>query len=99
MKRWQEFEKAIKDYLNAKRMRFIRIFYRCPKCGFVFNRQAKGWPDFFIYYPKIFAIEAKTGSSQLSKEQREIKEMLEIMQIEYIKLQDTVDELIKYFGD
>ena len=96
MKRSQELEHAVEDYLVVKGYSYLRISnYRCFKCGQVQNAKAKGWPDFFCYSPTLCAIEVKTGKGVLSLEQKEIKAKLELAGIPYIVVRDTVDELLE----
>ena len=97
MKRWQELEQAVEDLLDISNFKYHRVKnYRCFKCGQVQNRKAKGWPDFFVYSPIIFAVECKTGSGRLSKKQAEIKKDMEATGIHYIVLKDTIDDLLVY---
>lgn len=93
-------ESAVENYLRYKNVMYIRIEnYRCFRCGQVQNAKAKGFPDFFCYAPRIFAIECKTGAGKLTKEQKIVREAMESSGIDYIVLRDNVDELMKYLGD
>lgn len=97
MKRWQEFEKAVENLLLYYKCEFIKITnYRCFRCGQVQNSKAANVPDFFIYYPKVFAVECKTGKGALTEGQKKTKEKMEKAGIPYILLRDTTDELIEY---
>ena len=97
MKRWQELEQAVENLLIVNNFKYMRIKnYRCFKCGQVQNRKPKGWPDFFVYSPIVFAVECKTGKGKLSKEQAEMKKDFETVGIAYILLKDTVDDLLIY---
>ena len=96
MTRSKEFEKAVEDLLNLYKIPFVRVSnYRCFKCGQVQNAKASGFPDFFCLNP-LFAIECKTGTGRLTKEQKFVKVCLEKNGIKYILLRDTVDELLEY---
>ena len=97
MSRWKELEKAVKDFLDIKGIKFIRVeIYRCPKCHMVFNTQAADMPDFLCLYPML-AIECKTGTGRLSAGQKETLSLLERSGADVIVLKDTIDELIEYF--
>jgi len=97
MKRWKELEHAVANLLMVRGYLYHRVDnYRCYKCGAVQNRKATGWPDFFVYFPKLFAVECKTGAGKLTRGQRETKKHLELSGVEYIVCQDTVDKLINY---
>ena len=92
-------ESAVENYLRLKNVMYIRIEnYRCFRCGQVQNAKAKGFPDFFCYYPKIVAIECKTGKySKLSPNQKIVRDAMVKSGIDYIVVRDNIDELIKYF--
>ena len=97
MNRAKELENAVKGLLDMKNIRYLRIEnYRCWKCGAIGNSGAKGWPDFFCYSPFLLAIECKTGKAVLSKEQKEIKELLEKSHIPYLiirNIQQLIDNI------
>ena len=93
--RGKQLETAVERYLTALKIPFMRVDqYRCFKCGQVQNASAKGWPDFYLYGHNI-AIECKTGKGQLTKEQKEIKQVMERAGTEYHVVKNTVDQLIK----
>ena len=95
MERWQELEKAVEDLLKAKGLRYMHLTnYACFKCGQVQNSKAKGHPDFEIYYPHFY-VECKTGTGKLSKDQKEIKYLIE-KNAHYIIARDNIDELVKF---
>jgi len=97
MSRWQQLEKAVKDFLDVKGIKYIRVdSYRCFHCGQVQNAQAAGMPDFLCLYPLV-AIECKTGTGRLSGGQKETLSLLERSGVDVIVLHDTIDELIEYF--
>ena len=91
-------ESAVENYLRLKNVMYIRIEnYRCFRCGQVQNAKAKGFPDFFCYAPRIFAIECKTGTGKLSPDQKKVRDAMIKSGIKYITLKDNIDELIKYY--
>ena len=95
MKRSKELENAIADLLDLKGLKYMRVTnYRCFKCGQIQNAKAKGFPDFFCYHPAL-AIEAKTGTGHLTKEQKKIKELLQESNIPYLVIRD-IQDLITY---
>ena len=97
MKRSKQLEKAVKDFLDVKGIKYHRVeIYRCPKCHMVFNTQAADMPDFLCLYPLV-AIECKTGTGRLSEGQKETLSLLERSGVDVIVLRDTIDELIEYF--
>jgi len=97
MKRSKQLEKAVKDFLDVKGIKYHRVeIYRCPKCHMVFNTQAADMPDFLCLYPLV-AIECKTGTGRLSEGQKETLSLLERSGVDVIVLHDTIDELIEYF--
>ena len=96
--RAKQFEQAVSNLLKLYKINFIRVDYRCPKCGFVFNKQNKGLPDFFCYLDG-FAIECKTAGGKLTKGQKDIREKMENKGIKYIELHDTIDELLDYLDN
>jgi len=92
--RSKQLEDAVGNLLDAKNLRYMRVDnYRCFNCGQVQNTKAKGHPDFEVYYPHFY-VECKTGTGKLSKDQREIKKLLE-KTTHYIVVKDNIDELIK----
>lgn len=94
--RAKELETAVKNLLMSFGYEFHRVDnYRCFKCGQVQNSGAKGFPDFFCFFPRILAIEVKTGAGRLKPDQIHTKELMERTGIEYIVVKDTVDELLK----
>jgi len=96
MSRAKELEFATEQLLRIKGFKFIRVDnYRCFRCGQVQNSRATGWPDFFCYYPRLLAVECKTGRGVLSIEQKEIKHCLELAGVEYIVVRDNIDNLMK----
>ena len=98
--RGRGLEQAVASYLKWRKIMYVRIEnYRCFRCGQVQNSKAKGFPDFFCYAPRIFAIECKTGAGKLTKEQKIVRKAMEFSGIDYIVLRDNVDELMKYLGD
>ena len=98
--RWKEFELAVEKLLKLNNCSYHRVSnYRCFNCGQVQNHSAAGFPDFFIYYPKVFAVEVKTGSAKLTPKQKEIKEKMQKSGIHYIELHDNVDELLEYLDE
>lgn len=93
----KRLENAVKELLDLHNCEYQRVDnYVCYKCHTVQNSNAKGWPDFFIWKPFILAVECKTGSGRLSKEQKMIKKWLEKGGIDYLVLRDTTDKLIEY---
>lgn len=79
---------------------FVRIEnYRCFRCGQVQNSKANGFPDFFCYFPRIVAVECKTGTGRLSPAQKAVRDAMQKTGIDYILVRDNIDELLKYFGD
>ena len=96
--RAKQFEEAVSNLLKLYKIDFIRIDYRCTNCGFVFNKQNKGLPDFFCYLDG-FAIECKTAGGKLTKGQKDIREKMENKGIKYIELHDTIDELLDYLDN
>ena len=100
MNRATELEYAVENLLSIMNMSYQRVSnYRCFKCGQVQNSKSKGWPDFFVYHPRLLAIECKTGTGKLTKEQKEIAEKLSEMGIKYLIVRDTVDTLIIHFKE
>jgi len=96
-RRARELEEAVRRMLTILKFEFMRVDnYRCFRCGQVQNSQATGFPDFFIYYPWVFAVECKTGSGRLTKKQKEISEKLKMQGIDYITVRDNVDALFTY---
>lgn len=96
-KRSSELERAVSNLLRLKGYSFMRVSnYRCFRCHQVMNAPAKGFPDYFIYCPGLFAVECKTGKGRLTKEQKEVKRKLEKVGIDYIVVRDNIDELLKY---
>ena len=96
MKRSQELENAVEDYLKLKGCSYLRIDnYRCFKCGQVQNSKAKGWPDFFVFYPRLYALECKTGKGRLNPTQKGVRIKMEKVGIPFLLVRDTVDELLK----
>jgi len=94
--RSKELEDAVVKLLDAKGLRYMRVDnYRCFKCGQVQNSKAKGHPDFEVYSPHFY-IECKTGTGKLTKDQREIKKLIEDVGIKYITVKDNVDEVLSY---
>ena len=91
----KQLEDAVGNLLDAKNLRYMRVDnYRCFKCGQVQNSKAKGHPDFEVYYPHFY-IECKTGTGKLTKDQKEIKYLIE-KNAHYIIARDNIDELIKF---
>lgn len=96
MTRARELEAAVANYLKLKRCDYLRIDnYRCFKCGQVQNAKAKGWPDFFVYSPKIYALECKTGKGKLNPTQKGVRIKMEKAGIPFLIVRDNIDELIK----
>ena len=95
--RSKQLEDAVGDLLDAKGLKYMRIDnYRCFKCGQVQNSKATGHPDFEVYYPHFY-IECKTGGSFLTKEQIEIKWLIE-KSAYYIVARDNIDEVDKFLN-
>jgi len=100
MRRWQEFEQAVENLLLYYNCQFHKVTnYRCFKCGQVQNSKAKNFPDFFVYYPKVFAVECKTGKGKLTAGQLSVKDYMERSGIKYILLRDTTDDLINFLTE
>ena len=98
--RWQAFEEAVENLLLYYKCSFHKVTnYRCFVCGQVQNAKAKNFPDFFIYHPRVFAVECKTGKGELSKGQEKVKEQMEEAGIKYILLRDTTDDLINFLTE
>jgi len=97
MRRDKELEDAVEHLLILKKYKYIRVSnYRCFRCGQVQNSKAKGLPDFYIYSPIHFAVECKTGTGKLTKEQKDVRNDILISGDDYLVVRDTVDELISY---
>ena len=95
-----QFETAVANLLNCLNLSWMRVSnYRCFRCGQVQNTKAKGWPDFFIYYPMCLAIECKTAGGKISKEQREVIDKLHHSGIRTIIIRDNIDPLVDYFKE
>ncbi len=108
VRRSKELEMAVEKYLKIKKIPYLRVEnYICYKCHAVQNSKAKGMPDFILFdliNPDrgfhLLAVECKTGKySKLTKEQKYYKELFERCGTHYIVLRDTIDEILKYFGD
>jgi len=98
--RGRGLEQAVEKYLRLRKIMFVRIEnYRCFRCGQVQNSKANGFPDFFCYYPRIVAIECKTGAGRLSEIQKTVRDAMIKAGIDYILVRDNIDELLKYFGE
>jgi hypothetical protein len=99
--RGRGLEQAVEKYLQWRKIMYIRIEnYRCFRCGQIQNSKARGFPDFFCYYPRIVAIECKTGKySKLSPNQKIVRDAMVKSGIDYIVVRDNISELIKYFED
>jgi len=96
--RGRGLEQAVAKYLQWRKIMYVRIEnYRCFRCGQVQNSKAKGFPDFFCYYPRVVAIECKTGKYKLSPDQKKVRDAMIKSGIKYITLKDNIDELIKYY--
>ena len=97
--RGRGLEQAVASYLKWRKIMYVRIDnYICYKCHTVQNSEARGFPDFFCYYPRIVAIECKTGKySKLSPNQKIVRDAMVKSGIDYIVVRDNIDELIKYF--
>ena len=96
--RGRGLEQAVASYLKWRKIMYVRIDnYRCYKCHTIQNSRARGFPDFFCYYPKIVAIECKTGTGRLSSDQKKVRDAMIKSGIDYIVVRDNIDELIKYF--
>ena len=96
MNRAKELERAVERTLHAFSLKFLRIEnYRCFRCGQVQNSKAKGFPDFYVYYPFQLAIEVKTGKGKLTKEQKQVKVHMELAGVKYLVVRDTIDDLLK----
>lgn len=94
MNRAKQFESAIRKLLKVKAIPYWRIdTYFCPKCKTVLNPDMAGFPDFFLLDPFV-AVEAKTGTGRLNKNQKKCKKILEEQGVEYITVRDNVDDLI-----
>ena len=95
--RAKQLEEAVRRTLTLLNMNFMRVDnYRCFRCGQVQNSKATGFPDFFVYSPWIFAVECKTGSGRMTKEQAEIAVKLTRQGIDYIVVRDSIDALLSY---
>jgi hypothetical protein len=93
----KRLESAVKELLELHNCEYHRVDnYRCFKCGQVQNSNAKGFPDFFVYYPFLLAIECKTGKGRLSKAQKKVKRLMEDSGIPFLVVRDTTDKLIEY---
>ena len=93
-------EQAVEKYLRIRRFMFVRIEnYRCFRCGQVQNSKANGFPDFFCYFPRVVAIECKTGAGRLSPIQKVVRDAMQKAGIDYVLIRDNIDELLKYFGE
>ena len=100
MNRAIDLEYAVEDLLFHLNLSYQRVSnYRCFKCGQVQNSKSKGWPDFFVYHPRLLAIECKTGAGKLTKEQKVIAVKLSEMGVKYLIVHDTVDTLIIHFKE
>ena len=100
LNRGRGLEQAVEKYLRLRKIMFIRVEnYRCFRCGQVQNSKAKGFPDFFCYYPRVVAIECKTGTGKLSPDQKKVRDAMIKSGIKYIVVRDNIDELIKYFEE
>ena len=100
MSRASGLEYAVGNLLSHLNMSYQRVDnYRCFKCGQVQNSKSTGWPDFFVYYPQLLAIECKTGAGRLTKEQKNIAGKLSKMGVKYLVVRDTVDTLIVHFKE
>ncbi len=98
--RGRGLEQAVAKYLQWRKIMYVRIEnYRCFRCGQVQNSKAKGFPDFFCYYPRVVAIECKTSSGRLSTDQKKVRDAMIKSGIKYIVVRDNIDELIKYFEE
>ena len=98
--RGRGLEQAVVSYLKLRKIMYVRIKnYRCFRCGQVQNSEARGFPDFFCYYPRIVAIECKTGTGRLSSDQKKVRDAMIKSGIDYIIVRDNIDELIKYFEE
>ena len=99
MSRSKQLEKAIADYLELMGYDFKRVDnYICPKCRMIFNKRAKGFPDFMAYNDKrLLFVEAKTGTGRLTKEQKLFKIAMEAQGIPYIVCRDSIDNLMYFF--
>ena len=96
MKRWQQLEKAVADYLTLKKCSFFRVdHYRCFRCGQILNSRAKGFPDFLVYSPKIVAIEVKTGKGRLSLAQKDTGLKMSLSGVEFVVVRDNIDNLMR----
>ena len=96
MKRSKELENSVKSLLDSLNISYMRVDnYRCFRCGQVQNHKAKGWPDFYCYYPFLLAIECKTGTGKLSKKQKDIRNKLIKSGTPYIVAKDNIDKLLK----
>lgn len=97
MKRWQELEKAVEDLLKAKGLRYMHLTnYICYKCHAVQNAKATGHPDFEIYYPHFY-VECKTGTGELTDEQKEVRGLIE-KSAYYIVARDNIDEVDRFLN-
>jgi len=100
LNRGRGLEQAVAKYLQWRKIMYVRIEnYRCFRCGQVQNSKAKGFPDFFCYYPRVVAIECKTGTGKLSPDQKKVRDAMIKSGIKYIVVRDNIDELIKYFEE
>ncbi len=100
MKRSKELELAIINLLDHLNFKWMRVEnYRCFACGQVQNSSAADWPDFFVYYPVLIAIECKTGKGVLSPGQLKVLEMLSKQNIVCILVKDSVDELLIFLKE
>ena len=98
LSRAKELERAVEHLLIYYKLKYIRLEnYRCFRCGQVQNSKGKGLPDYYIYSPIHFAVECKTGTGVLSKDQKTVRDNILKAGDDYLIIKDTVDELIKYF--
>jgi hypothetical protein len=98
-KRHKQLENAVEQFAKLHKLEYRKTEnYRCFKCGQVQNRKAKGFPDFLFFYPFILALEVKTGSGRLTKEQKDFKLKWE-HNADYLLLRDTIDDFVKYVDD
>lgn len=95
MRRAKQLEEAVRDYLDIKRIPYVRVDnYRCYKCGTIQNSAATGFPDFMIVKP-LTAVEVKTGKGKLSPEQIIFKTLWEDQGLPYILVRDNIDSLME----
>ncbi len=89
-------EDAVRMLLDVKGFKYISSknqTVRCYKCQSFQKVRTQGF-DFFVFHPKVFFCEVKTGSGRLTKSQKETKAMAEACGIPYFEIHDTVDELL-----